>query len=266
MIRIDEQLERFSMSSMNWDAVYGLDGAFSRDICACTYVIDPLWSMLCGLRGTSWRARAQMLSSVRCLSTLLASNTQRQTIYALSTPPGKGGVAIVRVSGPDAKVVWDNMVRSHKPNKPIKDPIPWKLHRCHIVHPKNKSLIDDGLAVYFKGTLHLPLFFSKINTTTSSIFIYDVPDGWASHSLRKSFDLSFTILVVYIADPPTRRSRWIHAPSSLRRSTWPNSSRGLAWLDRSGHRSSESMGFGQRSGQLFLFSYINVFSKSKCYV
>ena len=108
-----------------------------------------------------------MLSSVRCLSTLLASNTQRQTIYALSTPPGKGGVAIVRISGPDAKVVWDNMVRSHKPNKPIKDPIPWKLHRCHIVHPKNKSLIDDGLAVYFKGTLHLPFFSLKTNTTTA---------------------------------------------------------------------------------------------------
>ena len=94
----------------------------------------------------------------RYLSTLLASKAQRQTIYALSTPPGKGGVAIVRVSGPDAKVVWDNMVRSYKPNKPIKEPIPWKLHRCHIVHPKNKSLIDDGLAVYFQGNLYLPLF------------------------------------------------------------------------------------------------------------
>ena len=102
-----------------------------------------------------------MLSSVRYLSTLLASNTQRQTIYALSTPSGKGGVAIVRVSGPDAKVVWDNMVRSYKPNKPIKNPIPWKLHRCHIVHPKNKSLIDDGLAVYFQGTLHLFFFCLK---------------------------------------------------------------------------------------------------------
>jgi tRNA modification GTPase len=73
----------------------------------------------------------------------------------------------VRVSGPDAKVVWDNMVRSYKPNKPIKDPIPWKLHRCHIVHPKNKSLIDDGLAVYFQGNLHLLFFFTQIKTTTA---------------------------------------------------------------------------------------------------
>ena len=95
------------------------------------------------------KARAHsMLPCIRYLSTLLASNAQRQTIYALSTPPGKGGVAIVRVSGPDARLVWENMVR---PNKPINDPIPWKLHRCQIVHPQNKSLIDDGLAVYFRG-------------------------------------------------------------------------------------------------------------------
>lgn len=117
-------------------------------------------------RQTRAHSLAEMLSSVRCLSTLLASNAQRQTIYALSTPPGKGGVAIVRVSGPDARVVWDKMVRSYKPNQPIKDPIPWKLHRCHIVHPKNKSLIDDGLAVYFQGMLHLPSF-SKNNSSTA---------------------------------------------------------------------------------------------------
>ena len=126
-------------------------------------MFDPLLKYLrrWGERGLQVEgARAHMFSPVRYLSTLLASNTQRQTIYALSTPPGKGGVAIVRVSGPDAKVVWDNMVRSYKPNKPIKDPIPWKLHRCHIVHPKNKSLIDDGLAVYFQGNQHL-LFFHQ---------------------------------------------------------------------------------------------------------
>lgn len=93
-----------------------------------------------------------MFSSVRTLA-------QRQTIYALSTPPGKGGVAIVRVSGPDARLVWDNMVRSCAPNKPIKDPIPWKLHRCRIVHPQNQSLIDDGLAVYFRRKYLAPTLF-----------------------------------------------------------------------------------------------------------
>ena len=156
-------------------------------MCIYTYVIDPLWSIYAVWIGRLRdgneveKARAHMLSSsVRYLSTLLASNTQRQTIYALSTPPGKGGVAIVRVSGPDAKIVWDNMVRSYKPNKPIKDPTPWKLHRCHIVHPKNKSLIDDGLAVYFQGTLHLP-FYIYIKTLLLQLHIH------IQHTQRLSF-------------------------------------------------------------------------------
>jgi hypothetical protein len=162
-------------------------------ICVYTYVIDPLWSTCAAViervvverqQEVGGQARVPntqekyMLTSVRYLSTLLASTAQRQTIYALSTPPGKGGVAVVRVSGPDARVVWDNMVRSYKPNKPIKNPIPWKLHRCRIVHPKNKSLIDDGLAVYFQGNLDLDLPFSlqKITSLYSSIFVDDTPD------------------------------------------------------------------------------------------
>lgn len=82
--------------------------------------------------------------------TLPTTSAQKQTIYALSTPPGKGGVAIVRVSGPDALSVWKSMVRTHR--KSDKPPIPWRLQRCRVVHPQNESLIDDGLAVYFKGT------------------------------------------------------------------------------------------------------------------
>ncbi|KAG6813190.1 hypothetical protein H0H92_013310 [Tricholoma furcatifolium] len=78
---------------------------------------------------------------------LVASDAQRRTIYALSTPPGKGGVAVVRISGPDAFLVWNKMVRTSKK----KDPQPWKLQRCRIVQPSNEKSIDDGLAVYFRG-------------------------------------------------------------------------------------------------------------------
>ena len=87
----------------------------------------------------------------RNFADLPTTNAQRQTIYALSTPPGKGGVAIFRVSGPDALTVWKRMVRFHHPTKPICDPTPWRVRRCRIVNPENESLIDDGLAVYFKG-------------------------------------------------------------------------------------------------------------------
>ncbi|KAG6896870.1 hypothetical protein C0992_005561 [Termitomyces sp. T32_za158] len=84
---------------------------------------------------------------------LVASDAQRRTIYALSTPPGKGGVAVIRISGPDALLVWDSMVRTSKKKKV---PEPWKMERCRISHPYNESgALDDGLAVYFKG-LHVP--------------------------------------------------------------------------------------------------------------
>lgn len=87
-------------------------------------------------------------------STLPSSNAQRNTIYALSTPPGKGGVAIVRVSGQGALEVWRRMVKCHKEGR-NEEPMPWKLHRCRIVHPEKETLIDDGLAVYFRGELSL---------------------------------------------------------------------------------------------------------------
>jgi len=101
------------------------------------------------LRNLSQKSRASVRR--RNFTHLPTTNAQRQTIYALSTPPGKGGVAIVRVSGPDALTVWKRMVRSHHPTKPVCDPTPWRMQRCRIVNPENESLIDDGLAVYFRG-------------------------------------------------------------------------------------------------------------------
>ncbi|KAF5337347.1 hypothetical protein D9611_002857 [Ephemerocybe angulata] len=85
--------------------------------------------------------------------TLPTSDAQKSTIYALSTPPGRGGVGIIRISGPDALQVWRKMVKPHTAKgKPITNPTPWKLHRCRIVHPSDESnTLDDGLAVFFKG-------------------------------------------------------------------------------------------------------------------
>ncbi|KAF5388251.1 hypothetical protein D9615_000021 [Tricholomella constricta] len=81
---------------------------------------------------------------------LIASDAQRRTIYALSTPPGIAGVAVVRISGPDALLVWKSMVRTYKANETL--PEPWKMERCRIVQPNNDAeQLDDGLAVYFRG-------------------------------------------------------------------------------------------------------------------
>ncbi|KAI0334883.1 tRNA modification GTPase TrmE [Cubamyces sp. BRFM 1775] len=85
---------------------------------------------------------------------LLLSDAQRRTIYALSTPPGKAGVAVVRVSGPDALAVRRQMVQTGRDGKGKareRDPEPWRMHRCRVVHPTTKEVLDDGLAVFFKG-------------------------------------------------------------------------------------------------------------------
>ncbi|KAJ7499320.1 tRNA modification GTPase TrmE [Mycena latifolia] len=75
---------------------------------------------------------------------LVLSDAQRSTIYALSTPPGKAGVAVVRVSGPNALNVWTELVKQRAP-------VPWKMERCRILHPETREQLDDGLAVFFKG-------------------------------------------------------------------------------------------------------------------
>src|ERR1700736_2234048 len=58
------------------------------------------------------------------------SDTQRRTIYALSTPPGKAGVAVVRISGPDALDVRRKMVKPYSAANTHPDP--WKMERCRI--------------------------------------------------------------------------------------------------------------------------------------
>ncbi|TFY80412.1 hypothetical protein EWM64_g3603 [Hericium alpestre] len=81
---------------------------------------------------------------------LVLSDAQRRTIYALSTPPGKGGIAVVRISGPDALEVHRRIVRTSGKNK-SGDPEPWKMERCRIMDPETDEALDDGLAVFFKA-------------------------------------------------------------------------------------------------------------------
>ncbi|KAI8984989.1 tRNA modification GTPase TrmE [Trametes punicea] len=85
---------------------------------------------------------------------LLLSDAQKKTIYALSTPPGKAGVAVIRISGPDALEVWRQVVQTHHGRKgKVREtaPEPWKMHRCRVVHPVSGEVLDDGLAVFFRS-------------------------------------------------------------------------------------------------------------------
>ncbi|KAI0092537.1 hypothetical protein BDY19DRAFT_990252 [Irpex rosettiformis] len=93
------------------------------------------------------------ITTLHTPQSLVRSEAQRKTIYALSTPPGKAGVAVIRVSGPEALQIWKDVVRARSKKGKDKEqpPEPWKMYRCDIVHPQTQELLDSGLAVFFKG-------------------------------------------------------------------------------------------------------------------
>ncbi|KAH7888120.1 tRNA modification GTPase TrmE [Phlebopus sp. FC_14] len=78
------------------------------------------------------------------------SDAQRRTIYALSTPAGKGGVAVIRISGPDALRVWQAVTRGVR-SRSAQQPVPWVAELRDVVDPVTKEKLDDGLVLFFKG-------------------------------------------------------------------------------------------------------------------
>jgi tRNA modification GTPase len=72
---------------------------------------------------------------------MLASNSD--TICAIATPPGKGGVAIIRISGREALSIAERI--SHKTNL-----TPRLAHYVTLFGPEGES-IDSALLIYFKG-------------------------------------------------------------------------------------------------------------------
>jgi len=73
--------------------------------------------------------------------------TATSTIAAISTPPGKGGVAIIRISG-DAALDIANSIFSPK-GKHILESEPRRQLYGDIL--RGRDVIDDGMATYFKA-------------------------------------------------------------------------------------------------------------------
>lgn len=65
-----------------------------------------------------------------------------ETIAALATPPGEGGVAIVRISGSSALQVAEKVL-----SKSLKALSPHTLHYMHVINQQGER-IDDVLAVF----------------------------------------------------------------------------------------------------------------------
>jgi tRNA modification GTPase len=97
------------------------------------------------------RAYHQLRDGDTTLRHLTPSDAQRRTIYALSTPPGKGGVAVIRVSGPDACKVRKAITRPLHLSAIDKPPIPRLTELRHVIDPLTGEKLDDGLVILFKG-------------------------------------------------------------------------------------------------------------------
>jgi len=68
----------------------------------------------------------------------MTSNTD--TIAAVATPPGRGGVGIIRVSGPGVPVLADKLLG--------KLPSP-RIAELHTFRDARRQVIDEGLSLYF---------------------------------------------------------------------------------------------------------------------
>ncbi|KAI8603099.1 tRNA modification GTPase GTPBP3, mitochondrial-like protein [Dissophora ornata] len=74
------------------------------------------------------------------------TNTHLDTIFALSTHPGKAGIAVIRISGPQAKTVLRSMTVKTSPL-----PKPRHAVTRRLVCPQTSELLDKGMVVWFPG-------------------------------------------------------------------------------------------------------------------
>ena len=72
----------------------------------------------------------------------MSANNKSDTIAAIATPPGQGGVGIVRISGPNAYDISKKILKKNL--KP-------RLATYGAFYDKNNTVLDIGIALYFKS-------------------------------------------------------------------------------------------------------------------
>lgn len=81
--------------------------------------------------------------------------TQFDTIAAVSTPIGEGGISIVRLSGEDAIEIANKVFKG----KNLELVPTHTIHYGHIINPKTKQIIDEAMVSVMKG----PKTFTREN-------------------------------------------------------------------------------------------------------
>jgi tRNA modification GTPase len=75
------------------------------------------------------------------------------TIAAIATPPGIGGVGIVRLSGPEALEIALRLFKrpAHRTEPATWQPESHRLYYGHIVQPQSGQVLDEVLLAYMRG-------------------------------------------------------------------------------------------------------------------
>ncbi len=76
----------------------------------------------------------------------MADEQQRETIVAIATPPGRGGIGIVRLSGPQALSLATPLLR--RLSGPLQ---PARAHFCSLVEPVTAEKLDEAVVTYFEA-------------------------------------------------------------------------------------------------------------------
>ncbi len=72
------------------------------------------------------------------------------TICAISTPPGSGGIAVIRVSGEDALSISDKIFKFNDSDERLVDKAGYTVHFGNILDKKNQ-IVDEVLATVFRS-------------------------------------------------------------------------------------------------------------------
>jgi tRNA modification GTPase len=71
-----------------------------------------------------------------------------ETIYALASAGGQAGIAVIRISGPEAGAALAALTLGGKSRKP---PQPRRAVKVRLADPATSDVLDDGLALWFPG-------------------------------------------------------------------------------------------------------------------
>ncbi len=106
------------------------------------------------LHNTITRMRASFVRTLTGTSTFTATRQERRTsfadtIFALSSAPGRAGVAVVRVSGPRAR----DVLRLIPPGKSIFTLTHREAHHATFACPETGETLDRGILLWFDGKI-----------------------------------------------------------------------------------------------------------------